>query len=144
ALSNNLTIAGQTAPGGGIVIYGDGISLSNRSNDILRYLTVRQGRNSTDTHKGINITTGSNIIIDHTSIFWSRYDNFGFTSNAHDITLQNSISAEGVDNQRSGGFVDSATNITLARNLYINNQTRNPKGKGDLQYINNVLYNWRY
>src|SRR4029079_18640858 len=44
--------------------------------------------------------------------------------------------------QRAGGIVDSSRNITFARNLWTNNDTRNPKGKGDLQYINNVVYNY--
>jgi hypothetical protein len=34
------------------------------------------------------------------------------------------------------------TNITSARNLWINNQSRNPKAKGRIQYFNNVVYNW--
>jgi len=34
------------------------------------------------------------------------------------------------------------TNITYTHNLWINNQSRNPKAKGRIQYINNVVYNW--
>ena len=34
------------------------------------------------------------------------------------------------------------TNITYAHNLWINNQSRNPKAKGKIQYVNNVVYNW--
>ena len=36
-------------------------------------------------------------------------------------------------------IIDSSRNLTLARNLFSNNQGRNPKGKGDLQFINNVF-----
>ena len=32
--------------------------------------------------------------------------------------------------------------MTLYRNLYIENKTRNPKVKGLNQYVNNVVYNW--
>ncbi len=39
-------------------------------------------------------------------------------------------------------FIDSSTNVTLADNLFFDNKTRNPKTKGNLQYINNVVYNW--
>jgi hypothetical protein len=94
-------------------------------------MTFRQGIDSATDTKAVNITNGYNIILDHTSIAWSRYDNFGITSNSHDITLQDSMSYEGINNQRSGGFVDSSRRITLARNLFANTQTRNPKGKGD-------------
>src|SRR5262245_51191306 len=36
----NLTIAGQTAPGEGIMIYGNGLSFSNANQTIVRYLRV--------------------------------------------------------------------------------------------------------
>jgi hypothetical protein len=38
--------------------------------------------------------------------------------------------------------MDSATNVTLSHNLWIHNQSRNPKAKGAIQYINNVVYDW--
>src|SRR4051812_37971162 len=98
AFSNNLTIAGQTAPGG-IVVYGDGVSLSNRNNIIVRYITFRQGISSGSGDKALNITNGYNIILDHVSIGWGRWDTFGITDNSHDITVQNGIMAEGIDPQ---------------------------------------------
>jgi hypothetical protein len=30
----------------------------------------------------------------------------------------------------------------LSHNLWIHNKSRNPKGKGHIQYVNNVVYNW--
>ena len=143
AFSNNITVAGQTAPGG-IVVYGDGVSLSNRSNIILRYMTFRQGIESGEGTKALNITSGSNIILDHISIGWGRWDNLGITSNAHTITVQNSLIHEAIDPQRFGALIDSSRNLSIIRNLWINNQSRNPKGKADMQFINNVIYNWRY
>jgi hypothetical protein len=47
-----------------------------------------------------------------------------------------------VDPQRFGSLSDSVTNITYSHNLWINNQSRNPKAKGRIQYVNNVVYNW--
>ena len=32
--------------------------------------------------------------------------------------------------------------VSLFRNLYIDNKTRNPKVKGTNDFINNVVYNW--
>jgi hypothetical protein len=46
------------------------------------------------------------------------------------------------DLQRLGGLIDSPDNISVLRNLWLDNQSRNPKGKANLQYINNVVYNW--
>lgn len=37
---------------------------------------------------------------------------------------------------------DLENGITLFRNLYIDNKTRNPKVKGLNQFVNNVVYNW--
>jgi pectate lyase len=146
AFSNNITVAGQTAPGG-VAVYGHGVSLSHRNNVILRNMTFRAGINTSDTIKTVNMTSSSNIIIDHVSIGWGRYDNFGITKDSgqpesSNITIQNSLIHEAINNQRAGGIVDSSRNITFARNLFTNNDTRNPKGKGDLQYINNVVYNY--
>ena len=58
------------------------------------------------------------------------------------MTFQNCIIGEGVDPQRFGSLSDDANNITYSHNLWINNQSRNPKAKGRIQYINNVVYNW--
>ena len=40
---SNLTIAGQTAPGEGITVYGDGMSCSGATNIIMRYMRFRMG-----------------------------------------------------------------------------------------------------
>jgi autotransporter-associated beta strand protein len=142
AFSNNITVAGQTAPGGGITIYGNYVSLSSRNNIIMRDIRIRPGVNTASDKKGLNITTGHDMIIDHCSIEWARYDNVGMTSNSYNITMQNCMIAEPIQSQYSNCLVDSSRTITLSRNLWIDAKTRNPKTKGDLQYINNVVYNW--
>ncbi len=81
AFSNNITLAGQTAPGDGITIYGNYVSLSSRNNIILRNIRIRPGVNTAEDKKGLNITTGTNMIVDHVSVEWARYDNIGVTSN---------------------------------------------------------------
>ena len=82
------------------------------------------------------------MIFDHCSIEWGRWDCLGLTGGSHDITFQNCIIGEGVDPQRFGSLSDAVTNITYTHNLWINNQSRNPKAKGRIQYVNNVVYNW--
>lgn len=138
--SDNLTVAGQTAPGG-IAIYGGGISITG-SNVIVRYLTVRGGIASGRGSKPLNITAGKNVICDHLSVGWGRWDNGGITKGSSDVTIQNTIFAEAIQPQKFGMLLDSSRRITIARNLWINNRARNPKGKGDVQYVNNVIYNW--
>jgi len=141
-VSSDLTLAGQTAPGEGIMLYGRTIAFSGRRNIIARYLRFREGIAGDRGKCSLNLSGGSDMILDHCSIEWGRWDCLGLTQGSHDITFQNCIIGEGVDPQRFGSLSDSVTNITYARNLWINNQSRNPKAKGRIQYINNVVYNW--
>jgi hypothetical protein len=141
--SSNLTIAGQTAPGEGVTIYGPGISLSGKSNVIVRYLRLRGAITNPRGSKQLNVAdAGSRMIFDHLSISWGRWDNLGFTERASEITLQDCIVGEAIDPQRFGALIDSADRISVVRNLWINNQSRNPKGKANMQYVNNIVYNW--
>lgn len=43
-VSSHITIAGQTAPGQGITVYGNGVSYSNADNTITRYVRYRMGK----------------------------------------------------------------------------------------------------
>lgn len=139
---SNLTIQGQTAPGEGITLYGRSVSFSGQKNVIVRYLRFREGISGDKGKCSVNLSGGGDMIFDHCSIEWGRWDCLGLTQGSHDITFQNCIIGEGVDPQRFGSLSDSVTNITYSHNLWINNQSRNPKAKGRIQYINNVVYNW--
>ena len=140
--SSDLTILGQSAPGQGIALYGRSVSFSGCSNDIVRYLRFREGISGDKGKCAINLSGGGNMIFDHVSIQWGRWDCLGVTKGSHDITFQYCLIGEGLDPQRFGALVDSVTNITLSHNLWLNNQSRNPKAKGTIEYINNVVYNW--
>lgn len=139
-ISSDITIAGQTAPGDGIGFYGNPVSLSNAKNVIVRYVRFREGINGPKGKCSVNINKGENIILDHCSIEWGRWDCLGVTESST-ITLQWCIIGEGVDPQRFGCLCET-DDITFHHNLWINNQSRNPKAKGKVQYINNVVYNW--
>ena len=140
---DNITLAGQSAPSEGVTIYGRETSFSSRTNIIVRFMRFRQGMNDTDSGaKAVNITDGQNMIFDHVSVQWGRWDNFGVTGTSSTVTLQNSIIGEGMPPQRFGSIMDSVQNITVARNLWIDNESRNPKFKANGQYINNVVYDW--
>lgn len=60
------------------------------------------------------------------------------------IAIQNSIIAQGLETHSCGGLMQTEldSGISLFRNLYIDNKTRNPKVKGTNDFINNVVYNW--
>ena len=142
AVSSDLTLDGTGAPGDGITLYGRSTSFSGEKNLIVRYLRFREGMAGDKGKCSVNLSGGSDMIFDHCSIEWGRWDCLGLTQGSHDITFQNCIIGEGVDPQRFGSLSDSVTNITYTHNLWINNQSRNPKAKGKIQYVNNVVYNW--
>lgn len=143
-ISKNITIAGQTAPGDGITIYGNGIALTSSSgNDIIRYIRIRMGVNGDSEKDAIGISGGQNYIFDHVSVSWGRDGTVDINGTGIDnITLQDCIIAQGLHSHSTGGLMQSGK-ASVIRTLYIDNHTRNPKGRGIQEYINNVVYNWR-
>lgn len=144
--SDNLYVAGQTAPGEGIIVYGDGVSFSGASNIIVRYMRFRMGKVGTSDADAAGIANGTNMIFDHLSVSWGLDETFSISpdnkGDLGNITIQNSIIGQGFLSHSAGGLIQ-ADNITLYRNLYIDNSTRNPKVKGKNQYVNNMVYNWK-
>lgn len=141
-VSASIYIAGQTAPGEGITVYGNGWSFSNAHNSIVRYIRIRMGRYGDSGKDGITIAEGRNMIFDHITATWGRDETFSISGTAENITVQNSIIGQGLDPHSCGGLMETDGGISLFRNLYIDNKTRNPKVKGKNDFTNNVVYNW--
>lgn len=142
-IQKNITIAGQTAPGDGITLYGNGIALNSSSgNNIIRYIRIRMGVNGDYGKDAIGISEGQNYILDHVSVSWGRDGTIDINGNIGNVTIQNSIIAQGLEEHSTGGLIQSTGGVSLLRNLWIDNNTRNPKVKGINEYINNVVYNW--
>lgn len=141
----NLTIAGQTAPGGGITIYGDGTSFSGAHHNIIRYMRFRMGVGGESAKDTVAVAHGHDMIWDHCSISWGRDGNFDLNPSSGEtitnITLQDSIVAQGLQTHSTGGLVVSA-GTSIIRSLWIDNNSRNPKARGTLQFVNNIIYNW--
>ncbi|XXG98880.1 hypothetical protein Hte_005210 [Hypoxylon texense] len=142
AVSKNIYIAGQTAPGDGITVYGNGMSFSNANDAIVRYIRFRMGKGGDSGKDGITIAEGSNMIFDHVSAAWGRDETFSINGEVHNVTIQNTIIGQGLETHSCGGLMQSDYGISLFRNLYIDNKTRNPKVKGVNDFQNNVVYNW--
>jgi len=134
-----LTINGQTAPDKGVVIYGNGVSFSE--NSIIRYMRFRGSINMPRGACTVVADNLSDIIFDHVSISWGRWDNLHI-KNSTNITLQYCLIGESIDPQRFGALLEGPTNLTVHHSLWIDNQSRNPKAKAGIEYINNVVYNW--
>lgn len=145
--SKNLTVAGQTAPGEGITVYGDGVSFSGADNIIVRYMRFRMGAVGSKDKDCAGIANGQNMIFDHCSFAWGQDENFSINwdnkgTAPTNITLMNSIVGQGLMTHSAGGLMQ-ADNITLYRILLVDNSTRNFKVKGTSQYVNNLVYNWK-
>lgn len=105
------------------------------------------GRGGTAKKDALAIADGYNMIFDHISVSWGRDETFSInTSNGGNITIQDSIIAQGLETHSCGGLMqapnDNDSGISLFRNLYSDNKTRNPKVKGRNDFRNNVVYNW--
>lgn len=141
-IGSDLTISGQTAPGEGIGTRNAEVSLSDSHNVIIQYVRFRQGLAAHEEKKSaLNIHDGSNIILDHVSIEWGRWDTLDMTGGSN-ITIQYSIIGPGIAPQRFGSLCET-DGVTFSHDLWINNHSRNPKSKGKVQFINNVVYNWQ-
>jgi autotransporter-associated beta strand protein len=138
----NVTIAGQTAPGDGVTLYGNGLSFSDANNAICRFLRVRQGINGDSGTDAITIASGHDMIFDHVSVSWGRDETFSVSGNITNITIQSTIISQGLQTHSAGGLIQASGGVSILRCFYIDNDTRNPKVKFINEYVNNVIYAW--
>ena len=151
---DNVTIAGQTAPEGGITFTGNlGNSpifeISGRNNMIFRHIRVRPvyytGGSNADSFQCYSCT---NVIVDHCSVSWGGDECLSFTGNTSNITIQNSIIAESKTGSIMGNPSNpqNAQNLSMLGNLFFQIGHRHPNtptnGRADV--INNVIYGYRY
>src|SRR5580658_2795140 len=144
--ASNLTILGQTAPGQGIAFEGHEISFTDSTNCIIQYLRAREGSTDTSAKASINLGDSSNMILDHVDAEFSQYDNIdavGSNSAADNITLQNSIVADGIKAQQFNMHTEG-TNTTYLNNIFANSEGRSVLAKANSQFVNNVVYDYGY
>ena len=151
--TEDLTIAGQTAPGDGILIRGGTLQFRECENLIVRHIRVRYGWEAEDDHDAISVSNTTNSIFDHLSASWGMDETFSLTNETSLVTVQKCLIAEGVkDGHQYGMLIDSRTpgggKISLIGNLFINHEGRMPRANSAtepdvfLDMVNNVLYNW--
>ncbi len=147
----NVTIAGQTAPGEGILLKGGKLNLGGSQNVIIRNIRARLGnlglpKNDGETDDAwrkrnfieggaIGIENASNIIIDHCCFGWSGEENMTMYDN-HFTTVQWSIVHEGLYNAghkkgaRGYGCQWGGSPATFHHNLLAHNDSRSPRING--------------
>ena len=153
---SNITIAGQTAPGGsGITLKNYKMGMSG-DNIICRYISSRPGpyvatSSGNDAWGGAK---GSNSIIDHCSMGWTTDEQWGLYSNNEYYTVQYSVigPADSWGGHKKGlhgfGLMMGKGYSTFDHNLIVHNVSRNFRGKIEgsetADFTNNVIYNWAY
>ena len=155
----NYTIAGQTAPGLGIVITHNKVNCGGSENFIIRNIRFRVGQKDV---KGDTIATNafgaencSQFIIDHCDFGWSTEENMN-TYDGHFFTVQYCIVHEGLyraghpKGDRGYGCQWGGSPASYHHNLLAHNNGRSCRFNGArnndrvvyLDYINNVNFNY--
>ena len=156
----NVTIAGQTAPGMGILYRGAKLNLGGSRNVIIRNIRGRLGKTDDGRFIGggsIGIENADTIIIDHCCFGWSGEENMTIYDN-HFTTVQWTIVHEGLYNAghpkgaRGYGSQWGGSPSSYHHNLLAHNVSRSPRINGAsnvnqdrnvlMEYYNNVNYNW--
>ena len=168
SINGDVTIAGQTAPGDGICLADNAVSLVG-DNIIVRYLRFRMG-DKYQSQAGMVDGSGSddafggfkrkNIIIDHCSISWSTDEVFSVYA-GDSTTLQWNLISEPLnysyhfetgdkDWEHHGfGGIWGGLHLSAHHNLFAHCNNRTPRFNGIrhtptefVDYRNNVIYNW--
>ena len=153
-----ITIAGQTAPGDGICLKGDQLSISTHD-VVIRYLRVRPGDMKRKEMDAIWVDwPAENVIIDHCSASWGIDETLSVTDSKN-VTVQWCFITENLyhsyHHKGPHGFgsliAGGEGGVTFHHNLYAHHASRNPRPGGKegmpgiiLDFRNNVIYNWGY
>lgn len=153
------TLAGQSAPGEGIVITRNKVNLGGSSNFIVRNVRFRIGQKNAagniQAENALGAENCSNFIFDHCSFGWSVEENMN-TADSHFLTVQYCIVHEGLYNAghskgaRGYGAQWGGSPATYHHNLLAHNNSRSARLNGArgedqvvfLEYANNVNYNY--
>lgn len=168
-VTSNTTIAGQTAPEGGITLRYYTLYLGKCDNVIIRFIRSRRSQVK-DVNDGADATWGrrrKNIIIDHCSFSWSIDEVASFYDNCN-FTMQWCTIAEGLANPghskgaHSYGGIWGGKEASFHHNYLSHIQNRAPRFNGAryewtnwdkdrfentvdaerVDFRNNVIYNW--
>ena len=163
----NISIFGQTAPGGGICLADYPVKIEKASNILLQFMRFRMGdaklsAEQADGADALSVNDCQNVLIDHCSMSWSTdeccscYGNENFTLQYCFITesLRASKHKDKQGNYITHGYggIWGGKNASFHHNLLAHHDSRNPRFDHDyvnhtavtpVDFINNVVYNWK-
>jgi pectate lyase len=163
-----VTIAGQTAPGGGITLKNHGLVIK-ADEVIVRYIRSRPGSEKGAETDAISIQAGQNIIIDHCSTSWATDETLTVSPDTKtglktidNVTVQWSMITESLNDsvhskgQHGYGSLvrgSAGARYSMHHNVWAHHKARMPRPgnyvgpKEDplgplFDFRNNVFYNW--
>jgi hypothetical protein len=162
-----ITIAGQSAPGGGVAL-ADATLIVDADDVVIRHLRVRRGDLAAGEGDSIWVRGGRRIILDHVSASWSVDETLSASARyehghgIHDLTVQWSIVAESLRRSQHaegehgyGSLIRGGrgARFSFHHNLWAHHQARMPRPgnysgpeadpEGPLmEFRSNLFYNW--
>ena len=175
----NLSVFGQTAPAPGVQVR-DGTIVIQADDVLIQHIASRPGDRNLPTDGGAGVKASERdgmgvwgvsssdpverVVFDHVSITWGMDESFSTytgvnstpdgTTPIKDVTISNSLVAEGLNNSNHGDtegkhsmfslLGSNCKNFTYYRNLVANSNGRHirMKSNSDVEFVNNYVYNF--
>jgi len=169
---DNVSILGQSAPGGGICIAGWPLYIKSK-NYIVRYIRFRGGDVPNTSLASLDVENAQEVMLDHCSITWSMEESLTLFD-CKTTTVQWCILGEGLYNSknikgsRAYACQWGGEQATMHHTLITNSHSRSPRFNGtretisdpharefnyketvgehdqfsDNEFLNNVVFNW--
>ena len=151
-----ITIAGQSAPGGGITIKG--MLRTGRRRDgervhdvVVRFVRVRPDPGGGSQLDSVRFSVVDKAVLDHISCSWAEDETVDIYSHATNVSIQWSTIEESSTVGHSKGHHNygliagpGSSAISIHHNLFVHHARRNPAiASGPADFRNNVVYNFR-
>jgi len=151
-IPSNLTIAGQTAGGGGVTIVIDGEWAPRPADNlIMRHVRLR-GTGNVPNSDVFNLLESSNIVLDHCVFSYGTDEVLSMTLRTYNITIQWSMIYHPL-NGFGSLWIEGSRNVSAHHNLWAHCGSRTPKFSGQVaqlngehaycDLVNNVIYNYK-
>ena len=147
-----ITVAGQTAPGGGICVKNYQVEV-DADHVILRYLHFRPGDEAGKEQDAFS-AEGDHIVVDHCSVSWGVDETLSINKGSN-ITVQWCMVTESLTDsihkkgKHGYGGLWGGPGGSFHHNILAHHTSRTPRASGNkesglLDHRNNVIYNWGF